>query len=65
MAVFGAAMKLAEKQTFIRRKARENSEVFAGTQVYWSRHAIIEMLQDCLTRREVETALDDCEVIED
>ena len=56
---------VAEKQTFIRRKARENSEVFDGTQVYWSRHAIIEMLQDRLTRLEVEKALEDCEAIED
>jgi hypothetical protein len=58
-------MELLEKQTFIRRKASENVESADGSQVYWSRHAITEMLQEQLTRSEVETALQDCEVIED
>jgi Domain of unknown function (DUF4258) len=58
-------MELLEKQTFIRRKARENVESADGSQVYWSRHAITEMIQEQLTRSEVETALQDCEVIED
>ena len=58
-------MELLDKQTFIRRKARENRDSTDGTQVYWSRHAITEMVQDQLTRSEVETALQDCDVIED
>lgn len=58
-------MELLEKQTFIRRKARENGESADGTQVYWSRHAITEMVEDQLSRSEVETALQDCDVIED
>lgn len=58
-------MELLAKQTFIRRKARENVENPDRTQVYWSRHAITEMVQDQLTRSEVETALQDGEVIED
>lgn len=58
-------MELLDKQTFIRRKARENLDNADGMQVYWSRHAITEMVQDQLTRSEVETALQDCEVIED
>jgi Domain of unknown function (DUF4258) len=58
-------MELLDKQTFIRRKARENRESADGTQVYWSRHAITELVQDQLTRSEVETALQDGEVIED
>jgi hypothetical protein len=58
-------MEFLEKQTFIRRKARENVESADGSQVYWSRHAIREMVQEQLTRSEVETALQDCEVIED
>jgi Domain of unknown function (DUF4258) len=58
-------MELLEKQTFIRRKARENVESADGSQVYWSLHAITEMVQEQLTRSEVETALQDCEVIED
>jgi hypothetical protein len=58
-------MELPDKQAFIRRKARENGESSDGTQVYWSRHAITEMVQDQLTRPEVETALENCDVIED
>jgi hypothetical protein len=58
-------MELLDKQTFIRRKAKENIESVDGTQVYWSRHAITELVQDQLTRAEVETALQNCEVIED
>ena len=58
-------MELLEKQTFIRRKARENIEISDGTRVFWSRHAIAEMIQDHLTRPDVEKALADCEVIED
>ncbi|ETW92665.1 MAG: hypothetical protein ETSY1_42670 [Candidatus Entotheonella factor] len=58
-------MELLDKQAFIHRKARENREHPDGTQVYWSRHAITEMIQDHLTRSEVETALTNCEIIED
>lgn len=58
-------MGLLDKETFIRRKARESVERADGNQVYWSRHAITEMVQDQLTRSEVETALQDCEAIED
>jgi hypothetical protein len=58
-------MELLEKQTFIRRKARDNVESADGTQVYWSRHAITAMVQDALTRSEVETALQEGDVIED
>ena len=56
-------MELSEKQAFIRRKARENIEISDGTQVYWSRHAIAEMIQDRLTRLEIEKALEDCLVL--
>lgn len=58
-------MELLDKQAFIRRKVRENFEIADGTRVYWSRHAITEMVQDGLTRPDVEKALEDCEVIED
>lgn len=58
-------MESPEKQAFIRRKARENGESSDGMQVYWSRHAIAEMVQDRLIRLEVEKALEDCEVFED
>jgi hypothetical protein len=65
MVLLGIDMELLEKQTFIRRKARENAEISEGTRVYWSRHAIAEMIQDSLTRLEIEKALEYCEVIED
>ena len=58
-------MELLEKQTFIRRKARDNVDSADGTQVYWSRHAITAMVHDPLTRTEVEMALQEGDVIED
>ncbi|ETX05941.1 MAG: hypothetical protein ETSY2_20075 [Candidatus Entotheonella gemina] len=58
-------MELPDQQAFIDRKARENIEHPDGTQMDGSRHAITEMIQDQLTRSEVETALADCEIIED
>lgn len=58
-------MELLDKQAFIRRKAQANGGSSDGTQVYWSRHAITEMVQDQLTRSEVETGLEECDVIED
>lgn len=58
-------MNLLNKQAFIRRKAIENLNDPDGAQIVWSRHAIMAMVQDNLTRVEVENALQDCEVIED
>jgi hypothetical protein len=57
-------VELLDKQIFIRCKARENIDNADGTLVYWSRHAITEMVQDQLTRSEVEMALRDGDVIE-
>jgi hypothetical protein len=58
-------MERLEKQQLIRRIASENQTDPEGTLVYWSRHAIVEMVKDDLTRSEVEQALDQCEIIED
>jgi hypothetical protein len=54
-----------KKQQFIRQKAIENQNDSQGARIYWSRHAIAEMIKDDLTRTEVEQALQQCEVIED
>ena len=48
-------MKL-DKQNFIRSKALENQNDPEGQKTLWSRHAIIELLNDDLTRSEVEKA---------
>jgi len=57
-------MKL-DKQDFIRSKAIENQNDPEGQKILWSRHAITELLNDELTRSEVEAAFVTCEVIED
>ncbi len=54
-----------KKQNFIRSKAIENQNDLEGKKILWSRHAIIELLNDGLIRPDVETALVACEVIED
>ena len=52
-----------EKQLFIRQKAAENRSDPEGAKVYWSRHAIAELINDNLTRAEVERALERSEII--
>ena len=44
------------KQRFIRRKSLENRYDPEGARVYWSRHAIDEMINDGLSRSEIEKA---------
>jgi hypothetical protein len=58
-------MNRLDKQRFIRQKAAQNEHEPAGKQVYWSRHAIAEMVNDNLTRSQVEKALKKGEIIED
>ena len=58
-------MKPLSKQIFIQQKAHENRSDPQGAKVYWSRHAIAEMVNDGLVRVDVEVALENCEVIED
>jgi len=53
------------KQNFIRSKATENRNDPECKKILWSRHAITELLNDDLTRSEVEKALISCKVIED
>lgn len=53
-----------EKQRFIQQKAVENRDDPAGANVYWSRHAVVEMVKDALSRSDVEAALEKCQLIE-
>ncbi len=52
------------KQAFIQDKAYLNQQSSQGIYVLWSRHAIQELIADNLTRKQVERALQSCEVIE-
>ncbi len=61
---FAEDMDRLEKQRFIRQKARENRDDPEGAKIFWSRHAIVEMINDKLTRTEVERALEQGQIIE-
>jgi len=58
-------MEAASKQSFIQEKVRQNDQDLQLARVIWSRHAITELVADDLARREVEQALQRCELIED
>jgi hypothetical protein len=58
-------MNIGEKQNFIQVKAVENKSDPEGQKVLWSRHAITELVNDNLTRSQVEKLLETCEIIED
>jgi len=58
-------MNRIEKQTFIHQKAIENQNNPNGEKIYWSRHAIVELVKDGLARTDIEAALITCEIIED
>jgi hypothetical protein len=62
---YGYAMDPQLKQSFIREKALQNDRDPQGTRILWSRHAITELVADDLTRRQVEGALQECELIGD
>jgi hypothetical protein len=53
------------KQSYIREKANENLQTSDASKILWSRHAIAALIDDNLDRIEVETALQQSEVIED
>jgi hypothetical protein len=58
-------MDAEAKLAFIREKARQNERDPEGIKVIWSRHAVTELVADDLIRRQVERALQECELIED
>ena len=57
-------MRVEDKEQFICRKAVENRSDPSGSKVYWSRHAIGEMIDEDLTRVEIELAFRHSEIIE-
>jgi hypothetical protein len=58
-------MDTIAKQTFIRRKARENRSDPTGSGILWTRHAIAELANEGWVRRAVEHGLVTSQVIED
>jgi hypothetical protein len=57
-------METEEKQSFIRRVARQNQVDVEGKKIRWSRHGITELVNEGWNRAWVEEALQDSEVIE-
>ena len=58
-------MDRLQKQLFILQKAAQNRHDSEGAKVYWSRHAVAELVNDNLTRAQVEQALEQGEIIEE
>ena len=58
-------MKTEEKEAFIREKAVENVSDPTKGKVLWSSHATSKLQLEKLQRKEVESALSNCAVIED
>ena len=58
-------MDIKEKEAFIREKAAENASDPMMGKVLWSGHATQKLQSEGLRRQEVESALVNCEVIED
>ncbi|MBC7226400.1 MAG: DUF4258 domain-containing protein [Thermoflexales bacterium] len=58
-------MKAEQKQAFIRWKAEQNRSDPEGARIYWSRHAITELVNEGWDRILVEEALRYSELIED
>jgi len=58
-------MDLPQKQAFIRQKAAESLSHGKTQMILWSRHAIVELVNDGLQRSDVENALTAGEIIED
>ena len=58
-------MTTEEKEAFIRKKAVEDAFDPTKGKVLWSSHATRKLQSENLQRKEVESALSTCEVIED
>ncbi len=58
-------MNPTQKEAFIRRVAAKNRVDSDLRFVLWSRHAITKAVRESLSREEVESALEQSEVIED
>jgi hypothetical protein len=58
-------MQTIEKQAFIRMKARENLHIYEARKILWSRHAVAALIDDGLSRIDIEAVLPQAEIIED
>lgn len=58
-------MSTPSKQDFICRKARENRNPPSGQKIYWSRHGIVELVNEGWEQSYLEQGLQNCQVIED
>jgi len=58
-------MNTEAKQDFIRWKARQNLADLEGAKIRWSRHGIVELVNEGWSRVLVEKGLQGIEVIED
>jgi hypothetical protein len=58
-------MDTTAKQVFIRQKARQNKTDPEGARIRWSRHSIVELVNEGWTRVLLEEALQDSEIVED
>lgn len=58
-------MKPEKKEAFIIKKAAENLSDSENGKILWSKHAVSKLQSENLQRKEVESALTDCKVIQD
>ncbi len=58
-------MDAAAKQLSVRQAAQKNQSDPEGRSILWSRHAIVELVNEGWVRENIETGFLTCEVIED
>ena len=58
-------MDFNDKQRFIQEKARDNAFDLAAEKILWSRHGVAALIDDGLSRADVEIALQRSHIIED
>lgn len=58
-------MEFNDKQRFIQEKARDQVFDSAGEKILWSRHGVAALIDDGLSRTDVEAALQRSHIIED
>jgi len=58
-------MDAAAKQLSVRQAAEKNQSDPEGRSILWSRHAIVELVNEVWVRENIETGFLTCEVIED
>lgn len=58
-------MNTREKELYIRQKAIQNRQSSRADKIYWSRYATAELVNDDLSRTDVEGGLEAALVIED